>query len=64
MNKENFDKVILKHSNEISCDTKTDIIFEQAQELVNFIKIKGLTIRQAQLLLKVTSDYLLDSKLV
>lgn len=64
MKKEVFEKVISRYSNEISYDEKADVLFEQSQELINFIKIKGLTIRQAQLLLKLTSDFLLDSKLV
>lgn len=64
MNRENFDTIISQHSQEISCDLNTDVLFEQTVEMVNFLKIKGLTIRQAQLLLRVTSDFLLDEKLV
>ena len=64
MNRENFDTIISRYSQELPCTLNTDVLFEQTVEMVNFLKIKGLTIRQAQLLLHVTSDFLLDEKLV
>ena len=64
MNRENFDTIISQYSQEIPCALNTDVLFEQTVEMVNFLKIKGLTIRQAQLLLRVASDFLLDEKLV
>lgn len=64
MEKKNFDAVIRKHSNDVAYDADTVTLFEQTRELVTFLKTKGLTIRQAQLVLKLTSDFLLDEKLV
>lgn len=64
MNRKNFDTIISQYSQEIPCNLNTDALFEQVVEMVNFLKIKGLTIRQAQLLLRITSDFLLDEKLV
>lgn len=64
MEKKNFDAVIRKHSSEVAYDADTQTLFEQTRELVTFLKTKGLTIRQAQLVLKLTSDFLLDEKLV
>lgn len=64
MEKKNFDAVIRKHLNDVAYDADTVTLFEQTRELVTFLKTKGLTIRQAQLVLKLTSDFLLDEKLV
>ena len=64
MNKKDFDRVVINFSNEIFSDTNTEILFEQSKELVTFLKTKELTVRQARLLLKLTSDFLLDEKLV
>lgn len=64
MEKKNFDAVIRKHSSDVEYDADTVTLFEQTKELVTFLKTKGLTIRQAQLVLKLTSDFLLDEKLV
>lgn len=64
MDRKKFDAITSLYSREIPCDTNTDALFEQTKYLVSFIKAKELTIRQAQLLLKVTSDFLLDEKLI
>ncbi len=64
MNKKNFNTIISRYSHELPCDLNTDALFEQVEEMVNFLRIKGLTIRQAQLLMCITSDYLLDEKLI
>ena len=64
MNRKDFDSVISRLASQISYDANVDLLFEQTGELVTFLKTKGLTVRQAQMLLEITSDFLLDEKLV
>lgn len=64
MKKNDFDNVVSRYAGQIPYNTNTDVLFEQVKELLVFLKTKGLTVRQARLLLKLTSDFLLDEKLV
>lgn len=64
MKKKDFDAVVRRYSDKIAYDTDTQTLFEQSRELITFLKTKGLTVRQAHLLLELTSDFLLDEKLV
>lgn len=51
-------------SYEIPRNINEETFYSLIYEFVDFAKIKGLTVREAQLLFKACEDYVLENKLV
>ena len=59
-----LNRVISKFANEIPADTDMELLSSQLREIRQLLQIKGLTVKQAQLLLKMCSEYILDCTLI
>lgn len=59
-----LNRVISKFANEIPADTDMELLSSQLREIRHLLQIKGLTVKQAQLLLKMCSEYILDCTLI
>ena len=59
-----LNRVISKFANEIPADADIELLGSQLREIRRLLQIKGLTVKQAQLLLKMCSEYILDCTLI
>ena len=59
-----LNRVISKFANEIPADADIELLSSQLREIRRLLQIKGLTVKQAQLLLKMCSEYILDCTLI
>ena len=59
-----LNRVISKFANDIPADTDMELLSSQLREIRHLLQIKGLTVKQAQLLLKMCSEYILDCTLI
>lgn len=57
-------QVVSKFSDEIPVDVDIELLGNQLKEIKDLLQIKGLTVKQAQLLLKLCSEYILDCTLI
>ena len=59
-----LNQVISKFANEIPAEVDIEMLNSQLREIRQLLQIKGLTVKQAQLLLKMCSEYILDDTLI
>lgn len=60
----NLDYIIAKFAVQEPVNIDKEQLRSQVKEMINLAKIKGLTVRQAQLLFQICSEYILESTLI
>ena len=62
--RELFDFLVLNVSNQMTLSADKDPMYEYMKDLIEFVKTKGLTVKEAQLLFQICSSYLVYDTLV